>query len=210
MQNSTFMETRFEPRPLTEKSFFPLALVVWSSAYAAISESEMSFYGSVTRSPLNAAYVSWSLHAPASSIPTTILGFVALEGRARWNSVKGLSERVSAPALRPLLDGIPGFPARDLGGKGDGHQMVDLDVLEGGELLNLTGKAVGNLNDQHGHGCGRQMSSREIWCEVPVGHRKAASRKLVSSTARSMNGLDRGVFPFVANTPATKGMGIGS
>jgi hypothetical protein len=72
-----------------------------------------------------------------------------------------LPECFDTAALRTLVDGVPGLPARHLGGEGDGHEMVDLDVFARGEFLHLTGETVWNLRGDRGHGGGWRMRLRK-------------------------------------------------
>ena len=78
--------------------------------------------------PLNEAHAISNL-AQGNTANSEI---VALQWRTGWNAVERLPECLNVAALRPLLDRIPGFPARDLRCKGNGHEVIDLDVFAGG------------------------------------------------------------------------------
>lgn len=132
--------------------------VSFESVGLPLPEVSMSLF---TRSPQPLPLAGYSpFPATEPLLPTAISGFVAFEGRTRGNAVESLPEFRDAAALRPLLDGVPGFPTRDLGGKGNGHELINLDVLAGGKLLDLTGKAVGNLSGKRGHDRGWRTSLR--------------------------------------------------
>ena len=116
---------------------------------------------------------------------TACSGFVAFQRRTGWNAVERLPECVSVAALRPVLDRVPGFPTRHLGGKGNGHQVVDLNVFAGGKFLDLTGETVRNLSGECGHGCGWRRSLRKLagWTiSMPNRSAPAKSRMLHVTT----------------------------
>ena len=108
--------------------------------------------------PLNETHAISNLaqsHAADSEI-------VAFQRRTGWNAVERLPECLNVAAPRPLLNRIPAFPTRHLGGNGNGHEVIDLDVFAGGKLLSLTGETIGNLGGERSHGCGWRWSLRKL------------------------------------------------